>query len=464
MSAIRPDTLSRTAKLEWDEGRASTAAEAERIVGGYVLQIEAGAGVIGSETRQAMLLTAVNAAARAFPGGVRVRLRDDGPMAVRWAEGRSLSESVADFGGTLAGSLQPGYPTLVIGDADGDPPGSVVLHATWQGWAGGVVEAAARRLSESSGFPLAGVLAGAFGVSEAFQHVRGYALAGRRPAGLSLWRPDSDWLTEDAWGDPCPWLPARLWLVGLGHLGQAYAWALGMLPYEDPADADLVLQDPDCVEEANRSTGMLSGAPAVGRRKTRVAAGHLERLGFRTAIAELPFGPGTRRRGDEPGIALAGVDNPEARRSIAGAGFDLTVDAGLGGRAQSYLDILLHCFPSGLAAEDAWPVRQGSPADALAARPAYRDLGRRLAETTDQTEGEIECGVIDLAGRSVGAAFVGCAAAALVLSEVLRLLAGGPRFGVLNLPLRSPHMPKVALNDHPGSAVNPGFVRARPVS
>ena len=72
--------------------------------------------------------------------------------------------------------------------------------------------------------------------------------------------------------------------------------------------------------------------------------------------------------------------------------------------------------------------------------------------------------MIDLAGRSVGAAFVGCAAAALVLSEVLRLLAGGPRFGVLNLPLRSPHMPKVALNDHPGSAVNPGFVKARPVS
>ena len=209
---------------------------------------------------------------------------------------------------------------------------------------------------------------------------------------------------------------------------------------------------------------MLSGAPAVGRRKARVAAGRLERLGFRTAITERPFGPGTRPRGDEPGIALAGVDNPEARRSIAGAGFGLVVDAGLGGRADSYLDILLHSFPSGIAAEDAWPVRPGSPADALAARPAYRDLGRQLAETTNQTEGEIECGVIDLAGRSVGAAFVGCAAAALVLSEVLRLLAGGPRFGVLNLPLRSPHMPGVAPSDRPGPAVPPGFRADAPAS
>ena len=72
--------------------------------------------------------------------------------------------------------------------------------------------------------------------------------------------------------------------------------------------------------------------------------------------------------------------------------------------------------------------------------------------------------MIDLAGRSVGAAFVGCAAAALILSEVLRLLAGGPRFEVLNLPLRSPHMPGVAPNDRPGPAVNPGFVQARPAS
>ena len=46
--------------------------EAQEIMAGYVLQIDVGVGVSESETRQAMLLTAVNTAVRAFLGGVRV--------------------------------------------------------------------------------------------------------------------------------------------------------------------------------------------------------------------------------------------------------------------------------------------------------------------------------------------------------------------------------------------------------
>ncbi|MCZ7600607.1 MAG: hypothetical protein M5U09_26740 [Gammaproteobacteria bacterium] len=53
-----------------------------------------------------------------------------------------------------------------------------------------------RRLAERQECVPAGVLAGALGVSEAFQHMRGgNAAAGRRPVGLSLWRPERevDW-------------------------------------------------------------------------------------------------------------------------------------------------------------------------------------------------------------------------------------------------------------------------------
>ena len=79
MDILSRDELHRTVKLEMDEGRARTLDEAHEIVAGYVLQIDVGGGVSESETRQAMLVTAVNAASRAFLGGVRVRLHENGP-------------------------------------------------------------------------------------------------------------------------------------------------------------------------------------------------------------------------------------------------------------------------------------------------------------------------------------------------------------------------------------------------
>ncbi len=37
-------------------------------------------------------------------------------------------------------------------------------------------------------------------------------------------------------------MPSRLWIIGLGNLGQAFAWLLACLPYEDPSHVQFVLQ------------------------------------------------------------------------------------------------------------------------------------------------------------------------------------------------------------------------------
>ena len=464
MDVLNPDYLNRTTKLELDEGRARSFDEAHEIVARYVLQIDVGSGIIGSETRQAMLLTTINAARRAFIGGVRVRLHERGRLSLKWAKGLDVAEVVETYGGEIVESLESAHPTLVIGNVDEQPPGSIVLYTTWEGWAGGVVTEMQERLAESLEFPLAGMLAAALGVSETFQNVRGDVVAGRRSTGLSLWAPQYDWRSEPAHGEPCRYLPDRLWLLGLGHLGQAYAWGLGLLPYDDHATVTLVLQDYDTIVKANKSTGMLSNDSSVGQRKSRVVATCFERLGFKTAITERPFNDKTRRDVDEPGIALVGVDSLAPRRLLENANFDLVVDAGLGGGPRDYLDILIHSFPSGMSAETAWPEKSSSSSSSLVSQPAYLDLQRQLSKTTKLTDGEIECGIIEVAGRSAGAAFVGCVAAAFVLSEVLRVLAGGPRFEVLDISLRSPHKSRVAHNACQGPLVNPGFVTARPPS
>jgi hypothetical protein len=113
----------------------------------------------------------------------------------------------------------------------------------------------------------------------------------RRVVGLSLWRPnpDADWLEANASEPALTYLPSRLWLIGLGHLGQAYLWGLGLLPYRDPAELALVLQDIDLITAPTESTSILSQGDMIGQRKTRAMASWAERRGFTASIQEQLF-------------------------------------------------------------------------------------------------------------------------------------------------------------------------------
>ena len=82
------------------------------------------------------------------------------------------------------------------------------------------------------------------GVSELFQSLRGVnARAGRRSLGYSAWDPGADWMSEEGRGPELEYLPTKLWVIGLGHLGQSLVWNLGYIPYADPSVLRLVFQD-----------------------------------------------------------------------------------------------------------------------------------------------------------------------------------------------------------------------------
>jgi len=385
----------------------------------------------------------VNVAARAFEGGVCVRLSEDCVVSAAWCRGKKLSDAIRAFGGTITDRISGEYPTVRLGNAT-KSSGKVVITPTWNGWAAGVSDEAADRLAEEKEFTLAGVLAGAFAVSEAFEHMAGNAVAARRSIGLSLWRPDLIWTAAEAEGIDCRFLPSRLWLLGLGHLGQSFAWSLGLLPYKHPSDAEIWVQDVDSIVEANWSTCLLSARGDAGK-KTRLVATRLENVGFRTSVIERLFGDTSRRGSHEPGLALGGFDNPAPRRALGSVGFDAVIDAGLGTGGQHYADMMIHSFPSSLKPAEAWPTtsRQDTPIDISAT--AYQDAKRSLT-ASGLTEDQATCGVVELAGRSAAAAFVGAAASTLVLSEVLRIILGGPRFEVLSVSLRDPEYVSVSPN------------------
>src|SRR5713226_1010331 len=285
------DVLHRTIKLALDTGEASSVEEAMRLFEGYRLLLEVGPDVAYSPTLQAALLTAVNTGRRCFLGGVQVVGNLDVALRVPWRRCRALPDAIIDLQGKLASTVDPALPRIVFGDV-GSTAGSspFAVRATFEGWAGGVIPLEeAHRLPERQEFTPSGVLAGALSVSEAFQFVRrSNAQAGRRAIGLSLWRPDegNSWQEQPAYGSQLGILPSRLWVIGLGHLGQAYLWTLGLLPFAQPEEVQLVLQDFDALVSANDSTSLLTKRAVLGQKKTRAMANWCEERGFQTVICE----------------------------------------------------------------------------------------------------------------------------------------------------------------------------------
>lgn len=433
------DRLHRTIKLEVDDG-ARSFEEAEAIARSHVLQVVVGEDVAGSGTAEALLLTVLNVAPRAFIGAVRIVASDDFTLSARWADGLSLSDAAERYGCVSATAITDEYPTIVVGRGHRSPPGSVVFHPTWHGWSGGVVRGEEARLPEAQEFPTSGVLAAALAVSEAFQHVRGDVIAGHRDIGLSLWDLQTDWQSADAVGPKHYYLPEAVWLLGLGHLGQSYAWNLGLLPYPDPGDLTVTLQDGDRLTAANAATAVLAqpadlpehGSP--GERKTRLVGRRLEAIGIRTVLVERLFDEGMKRHPGEPMVALAGFDSPEPRRLLEEAGFRRSVDAGLGGGVRSYLEMAIHSFPSQFHAAEVFADGVGHPERRK--DDAYKVLLEELV-ASGMTADEAQCGIVDqVAGRSIASAFVGAAAGAIVIAEVLRDLFGGQRSAFLDLSLR----------------------------
>lgn len=335
MSWGTPDQVNRTAKILIDAGKASDPDEARHYLETLVLQVAVGRRIEHDLAAQAALATVVNAGHRAYLGGVHVHLDANPTMTTGWVAGLTAAEMVASYGGQIVDQLAADRPTLALG-RPAEPTGSPLLHLTWRGWAGGVVQSADSRL-DGDGTAPAGIMAAGLGVSETFQQQLGAAVPGRRDVGISLWRPDLDWQTDAAAGPALQYLPAGLWLLGLGHLGQAYAWTLGMLPYATPREVQLGLMDFDRIVEGNTATQLLVRASdACHHHKTRIVSAALERRGFKTRIVERAFDEHfhpvvhASQARNEPTIALAGFDDIAPRRQLDGAGFTRIVDAGLG--------------------------------------------------------------------------------------------------------------------------------------
>ena len=448
--AVDADTLNRVVKLALDTDEVPTPHAAYQLFRSYRLLVRVGQESAISPAHQAALLTVVNTGRRAMLGGMFVEGDLDVPLVVPIPGLKTLAGAVEHLGGTRVSHAPAGLPSLVIGTvADMSSHSPIALAVTFEDWRGGVIPISeGRRLAECTTIIPAAILAGALAVSEVFQHLRGNPMAGRRSVGLSLWSPGNlDWENAPA-GPASIVLPSRLWLIGLGHLGQAFLWTLGLLPYKSPGEVELVLQDFDRLTLANDSTSLLTTPRLIGQTKTRAMAAWAEARGFRTRLVERIFPGGIIVADDEPRLALGGVDNPAARAAYEDAGFDHIIDAGLGAGPSEYLALRLHSFPASTTARAKWGGSPANTSDPLPRASAYDNLAR---------DGLDACGLVRLASRTVGAPFVGATAAALVISEVLRRLNCGPKLEILDMTLRDPTIRSIVADTRSSDRFNPGF-------
>lgn len=435
-------TLSRISKLFVD-GSELSAKEALARREQFAITLKCGKDVAESRTLQLAVLTAANIASRCFPGAVRIMLEDglaDARLLV-WSQiGGKFGKALATIVGWdklgLGGDSQTQGRVLLFGNT---APVSGALRVTFDGWIAKVGPAASIDLLPQRQFcALAGMLAGALAISEMFLSFADLSIeAGRRTVGLSLWRPDLPITDPAAIGVQVEVLPRDLWVLGLGHLGNAYLWALAALPYARPGASEIYLNDFDKVEPENVETGMIFSAADGGVLKTRACSKWLEERGFQTRMIERPFDTNFRCRTAkpyaEPRLALCGFDSNPARRDLQTAAFVRVMESGLGGTKDNFDTISFHTLPNPRSAQELWPDlskdekgRQREYLERVAREnPAYSSLGNDV------------CGRAELAGKSVAVPFVGATAATIVFAEAIRLIHDGPAYTDIKVALSS---------------------------
>ncbi len=224
--------------------------------------------------------------------------------------------------------------------------------------------------------------------------------------------------------------------MGLGNLGQAFLWALTALPYANPADVSIVLQDRDKVADENWATSILVRGETYGDLKTKIAEQWATAKGFEVRRVDRRLLGGDRLEDEDPRLALCGVDKIEPRRIMARTGFECIVDAGLGHKASDFDRYRVTVFDEDRPIDRHFEGQSDRLPDELAfEEAAYQQLQTEVGR----------CGTAEIAGASVAAPYVSAVTAAVAIAsaiavtsacacptnQVQRLSSGGTKIGPL---------------------------------
>jgi hypothetical protein len=439
MNSFNKDSIGRlaTAFLERDPKLVELGERAFEIIESelktYTLQLICTDEIKTSIALQAALLTIVNTGKRCFKGGVTVVIENDTSSLINWPNNPTLNEIVANLGAAVSNKEDSKIyaATIALGK------NNMLQH--WRvlanGWTAGVIPPGVTEpiLVGNQGFPLGGIFGGALAVALSFLKLSKFEEnIGTEAIGLSLWRPDKNWTLPEAQGPEPIVFPNKLWLLGLGHIGQAYSWVLGLFHFKNPNDLLVKLQDFDKVVLANLDSGLLSEKDSINRYKTRVISDWLEDRGIQTNIVERKYDENYHRQSTDPNLLLVGLDNLLTRKILKTEGFKLVLDVGLG-IGLNFDIIRLNIFPNiGMSPAKLW-----GESKQIETSPALNELSKRLTG----------CGFT----VGVASSFVGCISACMAISEILRSYHQGVKLSNHYLSIREIGSSEISFDDFYGT-------------
>lgn len=390
------EELNRTVKLAMDEGRAGSLAEAQALFEGFRLRIAVGANFASSPAAEAAVLTLLTAAPKTFLGGVQVvGAAVDERCTLAWFAGRSLSDVALEAGARVGmrNTAQGTHSaTIVVGS--GRPEGEGFSIALALGTDGFVICPDSPAHSDPRAPAEVGVAAAGAALNEAFAHVyRQSPVAGQRRLAFRMPAVAASGQADK-----------KTWVVGLGHLGQAFAWTLALS--SGRVRHALRLTDFDCVTASSLSTCLLVKSSDIGRLKVHAVGERLASLGFAVSMDAERLNLDGNASPPEADQAVVAVDNIALRRSLDRLAGMRVFEGGIGSGASGFQRVQLHSFPGPRMARDVW-AGEDPHASRLVdiSAPAYQAL---LKQTGD------ECGTTLLAGRSIATPFVGAFAGAVL--------------------------------------------------
>ena len=399
----------RVAKIFADNGTSASFADADALLETFSVEIRLTAQP--DRLQQILLYTFVNVSQRCFRGGIYVSGFEATRNEIGAVPGATVAEACRSVGARYDDDPPVNAPVVIIGPAMAQKTDHVFYPAFGRWWAGVYREP---QVGGFDGGELGAVLAAGLCAAALFR----YFEHGRNPHAvrshyLNVWNDTAacGYADQRDDGEALIFLPRELWLLGMGHLGQAYAWLLGLLPYASSHGSRIVVQDDQLIQPENAGTSALYWSDDEVR-KTDLAKDWLERCGFEVCRVERRLGSSFKREEFDPAVCLAGLDDPAPRRWAANAGFTYIVDGGIGASARTFSAIAVNAIPGASSADALWPDK---PAAKVPATSAYASM---------RAAGLDECGLAQLGATAVAAPFVGTICSVAVLAQLLKPLHG----------------------------------------